>query len=142
MDSQAQRTQPPEPERGETPVANAAADAFLAGDIESLGKLLSADAEFHSPVTDYKGRQRIVAVLNAVAQVAGDLTRTSTLSGPGETALLFSGRLGEREARGVLHVTAAASGGVDSITLMIRPLSALLAGVEQMRRILEPAGSP
>jgi hypothetical protein len=105
-------------------------DAFLAGDGAALGELLPDDATFHSPVTDYPGRERAGTVLAAVTQVIRAPRAISVLDGPGEVIAFFSADIEDRRVEGVLRVA-----GSD-ITLMIRPLKALLRGVERMKQLL------
>jgi len=105
-------------------------DAFLAGDGPALRELLAPDVTFHSPVADYQGRARAGDVLAAVTEVLGAPRATSILSGPGEAVAFFAVDVDGRHADGVLRVA-----GVD-VTLMLRPLKTLLAGVERMRQRL------
>jgi hypothetical protein len=118
-----------------TAVATAVATAFLARNLETIGELLGDDATFRSPVTEYTGRDLIMRILTAAVEVIGEMRRTSTLEAAGEVAVFFTAPDRDRGADGVLHVTAGAGGEIE-LTLMLRPLATLLAGIEEMRGAL------
>jgi ketosteroid isomerase-like protein len=105
-------------------------DAFLAGDAVAVTDLLGPDASFHSPVTDYHGPERVREVLTALAQVLKDPAPSTVLEAPDVAVAFFTAELEDRRAEGVLRVA-----GSD-VTLMIRPLKSLLAGIERMKQLL------
>jgi ketosteroid isomerase-like protein len=107
-------------------------DAFVAGDSAGIVELLTPDATFHSPVTDYHGSERVAEVLGGVVQVITDVRVTRVLEDGDATAAFFEARGEGRRAEGVLLVLASAG----ELTLMIRPLKTLLAGVERMKVLL------
>jgi SnoaL-like domain len=115
---------------------SAIVEAFVAGDAAAMTRLLAPDATFHSPVTDYHGRERVAEVLSALVEVVTDVRVTSVLEGPEGTAALFSAAGDGRPADGVLHVLAAPGAPVTELTLMIRPLVTLHAGIERMKVLL------
>jgi hypothetical protein len=125
-----------EPADRSTATADAVAEAFFAGDVAAVMGLLGEQPSFHSPAADYRDREQIATTLQALGLVAARFERTSTLHAPGETAARFTARVAGRDAEGVLHVVAPERDGPRSITLMIRPLEALIAGVKQMGAIL------
>jgi ketosteroid isomerase-like protein len=111
-------------------------EAFLAGDAEAMIELLADDATFHSPVADYHGRERAAEVLRALVQVLRD-ARASVQFGAGDTtAAFFAATLDGRPGEGALLVVASPDGSVSELTLMVRPLRSLLAGVERMKALL------
>ena len=107
------------------------ADALLAGDAPAATALLAEDAVFHSPVADYPGRERIAPIFAAISQVVTDARATRMLSADDTTAAFFTATAAGRPIDGVVRV-------IDNrdITLMVRPLSALLPAVEEMKRRL------
>ena len=111
-------------------------DRFLAGDVAGAAALLAPDAVLHSPVTDYRGRERIAAVHTALAGLLGDAQVTSVLRGERETAVAFRGSIADRDADGVLRVVGDGEGAVSDVTLLVRPLDVLLAGVARMKEAL------
>jgi hypothetical protein len=116
-------------------------EAFVAGDSATMARLLAPDATFHSPVTDYHGRERVAQVLSALVQVVTDVRVTSVLDGPEGAAAFFTAAGDGRAADGVLHVLAVPDGPVTELTLMIRPLATLHAGIERMKVLLGRASS-
>ena len=104
-------------------------DAFVAGDGAAVVDLLGPDAVFHSPVADY-GPDRAPTVLAAVTQVIADRRLTTVHDTGDETVAFFTGVIQGRAGEGVLRVRA------NELTLMVRPLKALLLGIEEMERIL------
>jgi hypothetical protein len=104
------------------------AEAFLGGDAGAAAALLADDAVFHSPVRDYRGRERVAAVLTMVVQVLGRGEIDRVLEGDGETATFFTAVVGDGILQGVLRVR-----GSSDVTLMARPLSVLLPAVEQLQ---------
>lgn len=105
-------------------------DAFLAGDAARVVELLGPEARFHSPVRTYEGAQA-GAVLGAVVQVVTERELTALHEAPEETVAFFTGVIGGRHAEGVLRT------GGSELTLMVRPLKALLLGIEEMERLLD-----
>jgi ketosteroid isomerase-like protein len=111
-------------------------EAFLAGDAGAMTELLAPDATFHSPVTDYRGRERVGEVLGALVRVVTDARLTRVLEAADATAGFFIANVDGREAEGVLLVLAAPAGRAFDVTLMVRPLASLLAGIERMKVLL------
>jgi hypothetical protein len=112
---------------------------FLAGDAAGIAELLAADATFRSPVTEYRGRERVGEGLAAVLQVVDDRRLTRLLEAPGATAAAFNATVDGRVGDGLLLVVGGSDGGACEITLMVRPLRSLLAGIERMKALLEAA---
>jgi SnoaL-like domain len=110
--------------------------AFRAGDAPAMMASLAPDATFRSPVTDYRGRERIAEVLDALVQVVTDVRVTRTLEGEEATAAFFDAAGDGRRAEGVLLVRAAPGAPATELTLMLRPLATLLAGIERMKVLL------
>ena len=104
-------------------------DAFLAGDAARVVELLGPEARFHSPVRTYEGAQAR-AVLGALMQVVSEGELTAMHEAPEETVAFFTGVIGGRAGEGVLRVRGS------ELTLMVRPLKALLQGIEEMERLL------
>ncbi len=113
-------------------MSDGVADAYLAGDITAIRDRLAPDAVFRSPVAEYHGPGEIMPVLIALGEVLEGMRAMSKLEGPGESAVLYSGRVGTKEVHGILHVETALDGRISRITMMVRPLDALLEGVRLM----------
>jgi SnoaL-like domain len=113
--------------------------AFLDGDARGMLDRLADDAVFHSPAADYDDRATIAAVLGALTQVVRDAEPTSLVQGPDQAVAFFTATVEGRRGDGMLRVVAPGGGPASDVTLMVRPLRVLLAGVEEMKRRLAPA---
>jgi hypothetical protein len=111
-------------------------DRFLAGDVPGTLALLAPDASFHSPAADYQGHETIARVFTALAQVISDAQATAVWRGDRDTVVAFSAVIAERHVDGMLRVIEDGHGKATDVTLLVRPLAALLAGVEQMKVLL------
>jgi SnoaL-like domain len=115
------------------PTARHLVDAFLSGDAPSAAALLAPDARFHSPIRDYAGAEQIAAVWRAVAGVVANARPTSVHEHDGETIAFFAGTIKDQPVDGVLRTLTAKDGHVNDITLMLRPWSALKAGLADIK---------
>src|SRR3954454_11897440 len=111
---------------------NPLVDAFLAGDVAGAARHLAPDATFHSPVADYDGRERIATLWSAVAQVLQSPRATAVIEGEEETVAFFTASFHGRAGDGVLRVVGEPA---RDVTLMVRPLETLIAGVKEMARL-------
>jgi hypothetical protein len=121
---------------GDAAVRGAMVEAFLGGDAEAMIELLAPDATFHSPVTDYQGRERAGEVLRALVQVLTDARPCVRFEAREGTASFFTATLDGRPGEGALLVVAGPDGTVSDLTLMVRPLRSLLVGIERMTALL------
>jgi ketosteroid isomerase-like protein len=116
--------------------------AAEAGDIDAAIGLLSDDVVFHSPVVfkPYEGREAVGVLLRAIFTVSeGTVRYVREVSAGSDTVLEFVMEVGGREVNGVDMLTVDADGRIVDFTVMIRPMSALLAVAEAMRAQLEAA---
>lgn len=109
------------------------AATLLAGDGPAATDLLAEEARFHSPVADYEGRRRIAKLFEAITHVVTDGEVTSVLEHDGERASFFTATAEGRAIDGVVRVVGAPA---TDVTLLVRPLEALLPAVEAMGREL------
>jgi hypothetical protein len=96
---------------------------------------LSDDVVFNSPVAfkPFVGRAAVRAVLAAVLDTFSDFVYVDELSSPeGTHALIFRARVGERSVEGLDHLRTGPDGLVRELTVMLRPLSAVIAMAEAM----------
>jgi hypothetical protein len=121
---------------GDAGVGGPMVEAFLAGDAVAMTELLCADATFHSPVTDYHGRERVGEVLGALVHVLADARASVRFEACETTAVFFTAALDGRRGEGALLVVAGPDEAVRDLTLMVRPLRSLLAGVERMKALM------
>lgn len=108
--------------------------AIEARDIDALAALLADDVEFHSPVAfhPFVGRETVAEVLANVLEVFSDFHYVDELAGDGTHALIFAARVGERSVQGLDHLVLDEDGKVTTFTVMVRPLSGLVALAEAM----------
>jgi hypothetical protein len=111
--------------------------------IERIGELLADDVVLHSPVTfkPYHGRDAVMGIINAVSTILDDFTyqrQLGTAAGV-DHALVFGARVGELSIQGCDFLHTNADGLIDELTVMLRPLKAVLAFKDQMRLKLAAA---
>jgi SnoaL-like domain len=111
-------------------------------DVEAIAASLAQDVVFHSPVLfkPFEGREVVVAVLQAVADLMEDFSYTREFVGNGEAALFFKAHVGSRQLEGVDLLDLDEDGLVTGLTVFMRPLSAITAFSEAMGAKLEAAG--
>lgn len=107
-------------------------DPLRAADRAAIAGLLSDDVAFHSPVTDYQGRDQVVNLLATIGTVIDDIRVRRELVQGREIATFVEGEVDGRAIEGVLDQRLDEQGKVSEITLLLRPLEALLAGVKRM----------
>ena len=113
-------------------------DAISARDREALGRLVADDVVFNSPVTTYRGRDQVVDLLDILGSVFEDITRTREV----ETVTFVKGRAGGEELDGALVEIQDSDGRIGEITLLLRPLAGIQAGVRLMARALAEGPEP
>ena len=116
--------------------------AVEAGDMDAAVALLAEEVEFHSPVvhSPYRGRDAVTPILHAVAQVFEDFRYVAEVGGGGvDEVLVFRAHVGDKQLEGIDLLHHDASGAIDRLTVMIRPLSALQAVAAAMRERLTGA---
>jgi hypothetical protein len=101
-----------------------------------LGELLAEDAVIHSPVTfkPYYGRDAVIEIINIVSTILEDFAyqrQLGTETGA-DHALVFEARVGELSIQGCDFLHTNADGLIDELTVMFRPLKAILAFKDQM----------
>ncbi len=111
--------------------------AISASDRAALANLLTDDVAFHSPVTDYRGRDRVVHLLATIGTVIDDIRVRRELSEGRQTVAFVEGMIGGRPIEGVLDQFRDEAGRILELTLMLRPLEVLLEGVKRMGAALD-----
>jgi SnoaL-like domain len=111
--------------------------AIEAGETDGVLELFSPEVVFNSPVVfrPYHGREALGVILGAVARVFEDFRYEREIGGegPGDHALLFKARVGDRELQGCDFLHTGEDGRIDEMTVMVRPRSAMLALAEAMQ---------
>jgi hypothetical protein len=74
----------------------------------------------------------VTQVLAEVMQVFGDFTYVDELAGEGTHALIFMATVAGRQVQGLDHLRFDDTGLISEFTVMVRPLSGLIALAEAM----------
>jgi hypothetical protein len=119
--------------------------AVEANDMDAALATLSPDVVFHSPAVfhEYRGIESVGGLLRIVAQTFEDFRYTDTLSGDGDDpvhALIFRATVGGRELEGMDLVRVGADGLIEDFTVMVRPMSGLIALAQALGPKVEAAG--
>jgi hypothetical protein len=113
--------------------------ALRNGDHHVIAALLAEDVTFHSPVADYDDRDQVVHLLVTIGGVIDDVrVRREVVQGP-ETVAFVEGEVAGRAVEGVLDQVHGEDGLIHELTLMLRPLDALIDAVKRMAAALADA---
>lgn len=117
--------------------------AIEAGDLDGAVALLHEDVVFNSPVvfTPYEGREAMRRILAAVMEVFEDFRYVREIGGDDarDHALVFEARVGDKRLEGCDFIQRDDDGVITEFTVMVRPMSAMLALAEAMRAQLGEA---
>lgn len=117
--------------------------AVEAGDMDTATSLLTDDVVFRSPAVfkPYQGKETVTTILQTVATVLEDFRYIDELTSENGThVLIFEARVGEKTLQGMDYLTLDADGNITQLTVMIRPLSGLIAVAEKMGAELAAKG--
>jgi hypothetical protein len=116
--------------------------AIEAGDLDAMEATLAPQVVFHSPAVfkPYAGRETVGALIRLVAGTFEDFRYTDELQGDGTHALVFRARVGDREVEGLDLLRTGDDGLIADFTVMIRPLSGLIALAQALGPKVEAAG--
>lgn len=122
-------------------------DAFRraaeAKDFSQASELFAEDVVFKSPVVfkPYEGREAVAILLGAVVQVFKDFRYVEHVETGDTAVLMFEARAGDRDLQGVDILRFAGDGRIAEMIVMVRPMSALHALADEMKKMLESAGA-
>lgn len=116
-----------------------------AGDVETALATLADDVVFHSPAVfkEYRGKEVVSGLLRLVFETFEDFRYTDELAGErGDRVhgLIFRARVGERELEGLDLIRLGPDELIADFTVMIRPLSGLIALAQTLGPKVEAAG--
>ena len=117
--------------------------AAEAGDVEALVATLSPDVVLHSPVTfqPYVGRDTVGGILRFVSEAFDGWRCVEELRGAhGLVGFVFATRVGDREIEGLDLLRTDEGGLITELTVMIRPLSGVVALAQAIGPRVEAAG--
>ena len=108
--------------------------AVEAADHEAVVATFADDIVFHSPVAHrpFVGKDAAAGVIAAVFTALEDFEYTDELATGDTTALLFRARIGDKKVQGLDYIHHGPDGLIDEFTVMMRPLSAIVAMGEAM----------
>ena len=109
--------------------------AVEARDMDAGLALFADDATLDSPVAfnPFTGIEQVSVVLRAVFETFEDFHYTDEFANSdGKHALIFGARVGDKSVQGLDLLTTDDSGRITNLTVMIRPLSGLVALAEAM----------
>jgi hypothetical protein len=116
--------------------------AVEAHDLDQVADTLADDVVLNSPVTfkPFEGRDQVQMVLRFVSETFEDFRYVDEVQDGDTTALIFRANIGDKQIHGLdlLHVDA--DGQVDELTVMVRPMSAVIALAEAMGPKVSGAG--
>ena len=108
--------------------------AVEARDPDAMTACMAPDIRFYSPVAfkPFAGREAVSELFWNLFEVFEDFRYTDELQGEGTHALIFRANVNGKELEGLDHLIFGDDGLVTEFTVMIRPLSALMAMGEAM----------
>jgi len=98
-------------------------------DRDAMTALMAPDVRFYSPVAfkPFAGREAAAELFANLLEVFEDFRYVDELTGEGTVALIFRATVAGRTVEGLDHLRLDAAGLVREFTVMIRPLSGLMA---------------
>lgn len=117
-------------------------NAVESHDMESAIAQLADDVVFKSPVVykAYEGKEAVSWILRAVGEVFEDFGYDAQADDENRMVLQFHARVGEKGVEGADFITFGEDGLISELTVMVRPMSGMLALAEAMKAKLEAAG--
>jgi limonene-1,2-epoxide hydrolase len=120
--------------------------AIEARDLDAAVALMREDVVFRSPAVfkPYHGRAEVRRLLEAVMAVFEDFRYVREIGGDTDAgardhALVFETRVGDRQIEGCDFIQLDEAGAIREFTVMVRPMSGMLALAEAMTIQLESA---
>ena len=114
--------------------------AIEARDLDAAVALLREDVVFRSPAVfkPYHGREAMRVILEAVMAVFEDFRYVREIgadfsTGATDHALVFEARVGDKQIEGCDFIQLDENGAIREFTVMVRPMSGMLALAEAMK---------
>jgi hypothetical protein len=121
-------------------VAHPFRTAIEARDLDAAVALLREDVVFRSPAVfkPYHGREAMRVILEAVMAVFEDFRYVREIgadfsTGATDHALVFEARVGDKQIEGCDFIQLDENGAIREFTVMVRPMSGMLALAEAMK---------
>src|ERR1700722_2684608 len=115
-------------------MSNAFRTAVERRDPDAMAAALHPDVVFHSPAVfkPYEGREATMRLLRHVLEVFEDFRYLDELSGDRSQGLVFAARVGDKTLEGWDYLKLDGDGLITELTVMVRPLSGLIAVAQAM----------
>ena len=117
-------------------------EALQARDTSAIDALLAGDVVFRSPVRTYRDRRDVVHLLSTIAHLFQGISQARSWPGRDGVATFVEIDTGAEPLDGVVEEIHNDRGLVVEVTLMLRPLGAVLPAVQRMGQALEAAPLP
>jgi limonene-1,2-epoxide hydrolase len=103
-------------------------------DYDAMVAALAPEVLFHSPVAfrPFAGREAVAQLFSALIENFEDFRYTDELAEGSTTALIFRARVGDKAVQGLDLLRTNDAGEIEEFTVMLRPLSAIVALGERM----------
>jgi len=117
--------------------------AIERGDVDAMLATLADDVVLHSPVSfkPFEGKAAVSELLRIIVSVFEDFRYTDGLPGDDVHGLIFRARVGEREVEGLDLIRPGPDGRIADFTVMVRPLTAVVALAEAVGPQLAERGA-
>ena len=127
MDRRPQNRTSPEP-----PLHAAFVAAVKASDHAGMVAAMAPEGVLRSPVSfkPFEGREAIAPLFEVLMRTFEDFRYTDELAGEGMSVLIFRARVGDRELEGMDLLRFDSQGQIEELTVMVRPLSGVIALAE------------
>jgi len=101
-------------------------------DFDGMLATLADDVVLHSPVSfkPFEGKEAVAGLLRIIVGTFEDFRYTDELPGEDVHALIFRARVGDREVEGLDLVRPGPDGRIVDFTVMVRPLTGVVALAE------------
>jgi hypothetical protein len=111
--------------------------AIESRDLDAVLAMTREDVIFRSPVvfSPYEGREPLRQILRAVLEVFEDFRYVREIGAPdaSDHALVFEARVGDKRVEGCDFIRLDDDGAIAELTVMVRPMSAMLTLAEAMK---------
>jgi hypothetical protein len=106
--------------------------AIERGDLDGMVATLADDVVLHSPVSfkPFEGRAAVAQLFEILVRTFEDFRYTDDLPGDEVHAMIFRARIGDREVEGLDLIRPGPDGRIVDFTVMVRPLTAVVALAE------------
>ncbi|MFI9414632.1 hypothetical protein [Nocardia gamkensis] len=111
--------------------------SWRSGDMKRVTSSLRTDSTFSSPVADYHGRADVAHMLGLIATVLEGVEQTGRWGGERDRLFAFTARVDGHELQGILREEFATAGGLEHVTLLLRPYRVLRTAIAKMAQQLK-----